>query len=63
MFEINKDKSNIIYFKRPSASWATLYFSCGDWNLDITSQYKYLRLLGKSCIKTTCYMTGENPVS
>ena len=39
--KINKDKSKIIHFRRPS----TFNFSCGDLNLDITSQYKYLELL------------------
>ena len=41
---INKDKSKIIYFKRPLTSCTLFSFSCVDWNLDITSLYKYLRL-------------------
>ena len=39
--KINKDKSKIIHFRRP----LMFDFSCGDLNLDITSQYKYLGLL------------------
>ena len=43
--KINKGKSKVIYFRRPSTSRSTSNFLCGDLNLDITSQYKYLGLL------------------
>ena len=43
--KINKDKSKIVHFRRASVPRSVFNFSCGDSNLEITQQYKYLGLI------------------
>ena len=46
--KINKDKSKIVHFRRPSVTRSrrsVSNFSCGDSNLELTQQYKYLGLI------------------
>ena len=42
---INKDKSKIVHFRRPSSSRSNFIFECGDHILEYSSQYKYLGLI------------------
>ena len=43
--KINKEKSKILHFRRPSSPRSNFVFTCGDQILDYSSQYKYLGLI------------------
>ena len=42
---INKDKSKIVHFRRPSLQPSNVILTCGNEILEYNSQYKYLRLI------------------
>ena len=43
--KINSDKSKVVHFRRSSVPRSVFNFSCGDLNLDLIQQYKYLGLI------------------
>ena len=43
--KINRDKSKVVHFRPPSVPRSVFNFSCGDLNLDLIQQYKYLGLI------------------